>query len=289
MTTDLEEKLQLIQSIFNSRRFKSTRMVISALFYCLSLDELVEIYIYLLNSKSRNIDFRKNLEKQIIAKMENTTEGIANPSIEKLFSCLQPFNTQKSMYVNTLLYNMHSFLPKNFLKRYFYMLLDSHRSNDHYRAFKISHLIWSSDIEKILLETWLRNKDEECLNVIIDKCKIENLKEIFDTVWLNNYSGKIKIKVLKRLLKTYPEIINNLMVTHPITYLYCCVLIGKNIDENQAYQLAIAAKDINELRVALWCLGRSRNWNAIIKLNNLIPKKEEEFEQIEKREFLFVI
>jgi hypothetical protein len=74
------------------------------------------------------------------------------------------------------------------------------------------------------------------------------------------------------------EAVEHLRDVAPISYLYSAVKAGINVREDEALELALQARNTNELGIAIWCLGQLKHWEAIVELNSQTPELERKLE-----------
>lgn len=259
-----------------------TNQILYALFSCLTPKELGNLFFESLDKAPLARDLRQYVRKHTVIAVEKLGPTPFIPLVEQLFSSLEPFDTQRAILVNSLLFQIIEHFPHNYVYRYFKVMIDSHRYNDRHRACEVSAAIWSEEIEEILWRRWEELREERCLLSLISSGELRTLIEAFKSIWdAQDISYKAKNLLLKRIAETDFASIKFLRDVSPISYLYGAVIAGDSPTKDEALQLARSARKMDDLRFAIWCLGQLGQWEAILELNSEIPKLESSFEMIE--------
>ena len=267
----LSTRAAIVKEILHDRPHGCTDQVVYALLSCFTIDELCALYLESLNTT----DFRKEVQKHIIKAIEKHGPTPFIEFVDKLFLLLEPFNTQRAIYANALLYRIIEHFPSGSIRKYFEILFNSHRSYDRHRAYVISRRIWCPEIEERLWNRWKELGEESCLAILIEEGELQDLIPILKTVWEARYiTDKTKRRLFMRIAESDFEAVEHLRDVAPISYLYSAVKAGTNVPEDEALKLALQARNTNELGVAIWCLGQLKQWEAIIELNSQIPELE---------------
>jgi hypothetical protein len=266
---NLENRIEQIQSLFHESKHEVSDQVIFSLFSCFSPDELCKLYIDKLDSTK----FRHKLQQHIILSLRKNGSEHFLQFIDRLFELLYPYKSQRSIWINALLYKIIDEFPISYIEKYFDILLNSHRENDKYRAYVLAKKIWDTDIESLLWSEWDTSKSEHCLKSLIECGSIENLQKHFFTIWSENHiSSKTKRNILFRVSESDFKYAEAIQDSHPVTYLYCAVRIGRSVSPEKSYNLALESETLDELGIAIWCLGQLGYWKTILELNSKIPE-----------------
>ena len=265
----LNNRAAIIKKILHDKPHGCTDQVVYALLSCFTIDELCALYLESLNTT----DFRREVQKHIIKAVEKHGPTPFIEFVDKLFCLLEPFNTQQAIYVNALLYQIIEHFPSEYIRKYFEILFNSHRSYDQHRAYVISRRIWSPEIEERLWDRWKELGEESCLAILIEESKLEDLIPILKSVWEAKYiTDKTKRRLFMRIAESDFEAVEFLKDIAPVFYLYLAVRARKNVTRDEALKLALRGKNTDELGIAVWCLGQLKQWETIIELNSQIPE-----------------
>jgi len=268
MTDILEQRSEYIQSLLDEKTHDLTDQVIFALFSCFTPEQLGQLYIDNLESTS----FRRKLQQHIeLSIKENGSEKFVE-FLERLFNLLAPYKSQRSIWINALLYRIIGYFHPSYIEKYFFILLRSHRRNDRDRACVLATQIWSSEIETMLWHEWTREQSEQCIASLIEYSSVDELKAHFHLIWnAKHLSDQIKRRSLFRIIESDFSFAEQIRRTHPITYLYCAARTGRYPSPDVAYKLSLKATSLSEMGIAIWCLGKFGYWETIVRINDEIP------------------
>jgi hypothetical protein len=226
MKSNLEKQAEYAEILFQENNHVLTDQVVYALFLCFTPDELCELYI----EKISSTQFRRKLQKHILLSIKKNGSEQFIPFLVKLFELLAPYKSQRSIWINALIYRIILDFPVTYIEKYFEILLQSHRENDRVRAYVLAGEIWSDKIETLLWRKWNENKPEQCLITLIKHGDVNNLKRNFELVWDDKQIPvRIKRSILFRIIKNDFTFAEKIRETHPITYLYCAAKISKHL------------------------------------------------------------
>jgi hypothetical protein len=175
--------------------------------------------------------------------------------------------------------------PKNYIKQFFDFFINSEYRISRNKAYDVSESIWNLEIEEKLWEKWSKYKDPNCLLVLAKQGKFSLLLNLFKDLWKSDdISFKIKNILLKRVASLDFQAVTFLKNDYPISYLYAAALNEKPLEKNEAINLALKAKDEEEFRFALWCLGKTKSWEALLELNSKLELIQEKYRILKEKE-----
>lgn len=229
---------------------------------CFSNEQLTTLYFEYLDE----VKIRRKVEGIIKKRIEIGNNEDFHFLIERIYEQMTEVEWVNYTRLRAFLTEIIIHFPDNYLNGFFDYFIKSEKVSDNKKAYKIVSLIWSEEIEKKLWVKFDKTFDENCLDVLIDNGNIKPLVKVFPIIWNDNFSDYVKRKLLKRVAPINFNKIKFIEESSPISHLYSLVLAEKKISHKKAVKIALKAKNIEEFRFVLWCLGKMQMFDSLVEI-----------------------
>jgi hypothetical protein len=251
--------------------FGANNSLLRALMSCLTEKELITLYFE--QYKSR--EFSEVIEKYIVQRVNSCYSSDYIHLLEGIYARMDKGNYREYARFRALLSKIISFFPKDVITSYFYRFIESQMISDRNKAYSISPLIWDEDIENTLWLKYRIYKDLNCLIKITEYGRPENMGMLLQELWSDDkVPFWTKTKILKRIAPINFTGIAFLKDVNPVSYLYASIIAEQDsrMTDEELISIVQGADSLNQLGFIIWCLGKLKKWDVLVKLQHEIDK-----------------
>lgn len=209
---------------------------------------------------------RDSLLKHVLIKI---TQGelLADSFVQELFSRFQNGDKHVRRSAATVLIRLIEHIPSQVAVELFNLLINSQSKLDRNRASQIAEFIFNNEIEQKLWDSWHCCHDNALLRVLAKKTTLESLRVRFAEIWhTESIPFRFKNEALKRLAAFDFNAVSFVENDKPVSYLTACVAANITVRDDFIEKLVKNAQSIRELGYVIWCTGKLRKTQLLLKL-----------------------
>lgn len=167
--------------------------------------------------------------------------------------------------------------------------INSKKISERKRSYKQVLYIYSAEKRDELLNNWFTYKDLQIIDIFLEREDQVFFEDNYESIMNNSeMPQKTKNKILNTLGKKKSSLINGLINENPIAYLSASYYANNRNVKKHLPRILNSATSIGELSYCIWCIGKLKLYEDLIKNMPLINKIAEKlpkttYEMLEDR------
>jgi len=247
---------------------KDNPRLVYLLLLSLTDEELIGLYFEYLSDK-----FLRNISRRHLKRRVSEADGKGfGEFFSRLFNEYKKGDGRKRASLGAILMDFGPSLPGRLLNEIVRFCANSDLPSDRHRAYNFAYSVWNQEVQNILLSSFNKYRDIDCLLVLFEHADLDLVSCFFEEFWyddaLDLYESD-KYRFLKRLAMNRVYVFGKLEQTHPTSYLYALAVGGYDVSDNQASELFDRAENEGKRDLALWSLAQMKKWEVLTKKLNL--------------------
>lgn len=233
----------------------SYNLIIHSILNTIDINDLIDYYLPLPDS-----ELKKSIESNIYKRVVLIVK--ADSLYDRLYKLLQNANYNQRQRIRKILMLLLPILDNVYRKDFFNNFYNSKYSNDVSSALKICSEIWDNDLNKLILNDYMKTNKEIYLKAFIEHGDIEIILLHLKEIWELKPRNYIKIDIIRKLSKKHIDKLEFIRHIEPEKYLLAISLSDKKF-ENES--LVDCFNDIPEdlKPFGILSLSRLNKWELI--------------------------
>jgi len=256
-------KLDFIDNYFLANADSShVYIVLHSLFNCITEEEISILYFYY---AKENPDLKRTIESYILKRTTNEPKRNFAKIGKILLSDYPKKEFREQQSIRKFLSQFIRTMPLPIIKEYFDLLIDSDRKWDRHQANNVADLLWNDEVERKLIDNFLKFEDDYSLLPLIKSLDPIDLGEFISSIWSKDFpSAKLKSQIVKKIANSKFDDLVFLEDIDPTYYLHAITIRRETISDVLITKLQKNLKEENKYYL-IWCLSLTRDFKLITK------------------------